>query len=123
MRRRHQWLLTIPIIVFCALIAMKQQRIEQLGTFHFPISCRADSQAAFNRAMSLFHGAWVQEARKGFAGLTETDPDCAMAYWGFAMTMLANPLRPPFSPMVMREGWAAVVQAKHLGGPTPREQA
>lgn len=102
---------------------MTQQRTEHLGTVHFPISCRADSQAAFNRAMSLLHGAWVQEARNGFAVLTETDPNCAMACWGFAMTILANPLRLPFSLMVMREGWAAVAQAKRLGGPTPREQA
>ena len=44
-----------------------------------------------------------------------------MAYWGFAMTILANPLRLPFNPLAMREGWAAVAQAKRLGGPTPRE--
>lgn len=65
----------------------------------------------------------MQEARNRFAVLTEADPNCAMAYWGFAMTMLANPLRLPFSLMVMREGWAAVAQAKRLGGLTPREQA
>ena len=46
-----------------------------------------------------------------------------MAYWGMAMSLLANPLRLPISPKALREGWAAVVQAKRLGGPTPREQA
>jgi tetratricopeptide (TPR) repeat protein len=123
MRRRHLWLLTIPIIVFCALIAMTQQQTDQLGIVHFPISCRAESQAAFNRAISLLHGAWVQEASQGFAALTESDSDCAMAYWGMAMSLLANPMRLPVNPKALRQGWAAVVHAKRLGGPTPREQA
>ena len=46
-----------------------------------------------------------------------------MAYWGMAMSLLANPLRLPINPQALRQGWAAVVQAKRLGGPTPREQA
>ena len=69
--RRHLWLLTIPIMVCCALVATRQQQTSHLGTVHFPISCRAESQAAFNRAISLLYGAWVQEASQGFAVLTE----------------------------------------------------
>ena len=122
MRRHQLWLLTIPIIVCGALGAMMQQQTSHVGTVHFPISCRAESQAAFGHAMTLLHAAWVQEARQGFAVLTKTDPGCAMAYWGVAMSLLANPLRLPFSPAALRQGWAAVVEAKRLGGPTPREQ-
>ena len=122
MRRRQLWLPMVPIIVCCALVAMTHQQTSHLGTVHFPVSCRAESQAAFNRALALLHGAWVQEASKGFARLTETEPECAMAYWGGAVSLLASPLRLPVSPVALQEGWAAVVQAKRLGGPTPREQ-
>jgi tetratricopeptide (TPR) repeat protein len=122
MRRRQLWLLTIPIIVCSALVAMTQQQHSHLGTVHFPISCRAESQAAFNRAMALLHGAWVQEANNEFAALTETDPNCAMAYWGVAMSLRTNPLRLPVSVGALRQGWAAVVQAEHLGGQTARER-
>jgi hypothetical protein len=122
MRRPHLWLLAILAMVCSALLAMTQPQGSLLGTVHFPVSCRAESQAAFNRALTLLHGAWVQEASQGFVALTATDPDCAMAYWGVATSLLANPLQLPLSPVTLREGWAAVVQAKRLGGPTPREQ-
>ncbi|MGH8067278.1 MAG: hypothetical protein ACRERE_18995 [Candidatus Entotheonellia bacterium] len=101
---------------------MTQQQRSHLGTVHFPISCRAESQAAFNRAMALLHSAWVQEANNEFAALTETDPNCAMAYWGVAMSLRTNPLQLPVSAGALQQGWAAVVQAKRLGGPTAREQ-
>jgi len=38
------------------------------------------------------------------------------------MSLLANPLRLPFSPVALRQGWAAIIQAKRVGGSTPREQ-
>jgi predicted carbohydrate-binding protein with CBM5 and CBM33 domain len=82
MPHRKLGLLTIPVIVCCVLLVMTQQQSSHLGTVRFPISCHAESQVAFNRAMALLHGGWVQEASQGFAVLTETDPDCAMAYWG-----------------------------------------
>jgi tetratricopeptide (TPR) repeat protein len=122
MRRPQLWLLTIPIIVCSALVAMRQQQRSHLGTVHFPISCPAESQVAFNRAMALLHGAWVQEANNEFAALTETDPNCAMAYWAVAMSLRTTPLRLPVSADALQRGWAAVVHAKRLGGQTAREQ-
>ena len=42
MRRRHLWFLTIPIIVFCALIAMTQQQTEPArhSSFSHLLPCR-----------------------------------------------------------------------------------
>ncbi|HSF29003.1 MAG TPA: hypothetical protein VLK82_00830 [Candidatus Tectomicrobia bacterium] len=62
MRRRQLWILSIPTAVFCALVVMTQQRIDHVGTVHLPISCRPESEAAFNRALSLLHRTRVQEA-------------------------------------------------------------
>lgn len=64
----------------------------------------------------------MQEACNGFAVLTETDPDCAMAYGGVTMSLVVNPLQLPLKPDTLQQGWAAVVQAKHMRDPTPRDQ-
>jgi hypothetical protein len=56
MIRQYLWLLTIPIMVR-ALIAMMQERPTISAQL---FSCRAESQAAFNRAMSCLTrlGLW-----------------------------------------------------------------
>ena len=77
------WILTIPPYGLRVLIGMPQQRTGYVGAVHFPISCRAERQAAFTRAI-LLHGAWVEEPRYRFVVLTETEPECAMTYWGAA---------------------------------------
>ena len=81
---RDIWILTTPPFGFRALIGMPQQSTDHVGAVQFPLSCRAERQAAFNRVMFLLHGARVEESRNGFAVLTETDPECAKAYWGAA---------------------------------------
>jgi hypothetical protein len=39
---------------------------EQLGTVHFPVSCSASSQKAFERGVALLHSFWYEEAEKEF---------------------------------------------------------
>jgi hypothetical protein len=34
----------------------------------------------------MLHSFWYEEARKQFASVTQSDPSCAMAQWGLAMT-------------------------------------
>jgi hypothetical protein len=73
---------------------------EKLGKVHFPTSCAASVQPAFDRAVALLHSFWLDAAGKAFAGVAENDPGCAMAHWGTAMVLLGHPLagaRPPKS--------------------------
>ena len=67
---------------------------EQLGTVSFPTSCSPDAQKQFTRALAMLHSFWYPEARDGFAAVTKSDPDCAIAYWGVAMS-LYHPLWAP----------------------------
>src|SRR5262249_47034341 len=53
---------------------------------NFPISCSPPAQKAFNHATWMLHSFWYPEALKGFADLAKSEPDCAMAYWGVAMS-------------------------------------
>ena len=60
---------------------------EQLGTVHFPVSCTASSQKAFERGVALLHSFWYEEAEKEFVQISKDDPACAMAHWGVAMSL------------------------------------
>jgi hypothetical protein len=62
------------------------EALSKLGAVHFPISCSASVQAPFERGVAMLHSFWYEEARKQFASVAQTDPSCAMAQWGLAMT-------------------------------------
>jgi hypothetical protein len=60
--------------------------IEKLGTVQMPISCAASTSTTFERGVAMLHSFWYEEARKEFTSVATTDPSCAMAQWGLAMT-------------------------------------
>ncbi|HWX91758.1 MAG TPA: hypothetical protein VNY29_03920 [Terriglobales bacterium] len=59
---------------------------EEVGSVHFPTSCRADLGGNFNRAVALLHSFQYEQARQAFAEISEKDAQCAMAQWGIAMS-------------------------------------
>jgi tetratricopeptide (TPR) repeat protein len=89
----------IPVIfitaTFAALLSLSGARAENVskpasGTkvseVDFPISCGAAAQKQFNQAVWILHSFWYDEAVKAFTEVTEIEPDCAMGYWGIAMS-------------------------------------
>ncbi|MBN7817051.1 tetratricopeptide repeat protein [Algoriphagus pacificus] len=56
------------------------------GEVSFSISCEEDVRKKFDLAISLLHSFEYSEAEKAFAQIIADDPDCAMAYWGVAMS-------------------------------------
>jgi hypothetical protein len=62
------------------------EALAKLGTVHFPISCNVSGQESFERGIAMLHSFWYEEARKQFISVTQSDPSCAMAQWGLAMT-------------------------------------
>jgi tetratricopeptide (TPR) repeat protein len=60
--------------------------MEQLGQVHFPISCTAKSQVPFERGIALLHSFGYTLAQQQFQTIADSDPNCAMAFWGLAMT-------------------------------------
>lgn len=93
-----------------------------LGTVDFPVSCSEPAQVQFNRAVALLHHMTYPQAREAFAQTSTTDPQCAMAHWGEAMTLFQPlwPTRP--RPDELQRGWDAVQKAKALQPPTERER-
>jgi tetratricopeptide (TPR) repeat protein len=97
---------------------------EKSGTYgnvHFPISCAPAAQEQFDRAVAMLHSFFYPETVKAFTKVTETDPKCAMAYWGIAISQRPNPLVPPFAPDALRRGYDAVEKGESLGTKTQRE--
>lgn len=111
------------ILVRLPVPASSQDRgtAERLGKVNFPVSCSAAAQQQFERAVAQLHSFWFKAAIQAFAGVTQSDPSCAMAHWGTAMTLLGNPLAAPPAPKALAEGWAAVERATTIGARTPRE--
>jgi tetratricopeptide (TPR) repeat protein len=94
---------------------------EKLGHVNFPTSCNAVAQQEFNRAMALLHSFQYAEAETAFSMVSSTDPKCAMAYWGKAMSYY-HPLWAPPNSTDLQKGAAAIAQASMLGAATERER-
>jgi tetratricopeptide (TPR) repeat protein len=96
---------------------------NKLGTVHFPVSCKAPAQNLMERGVALMHHMTYSGARKVFEAARAADPDCALAYWGVAMTYI-HPLWPdqPTREQI-RLGQNLVKTAKTRGKKTAREHA
>lgn len=95
----------------------------QLGTVHFPTSCRPDVQKEFDRGIALLHSFWFSAAIESFDKVLEADPKCVMAHWGTALSWWGNPFAGFRSPQALKAGLASVEAAKSSGGGTQREMA
>ena len=121
---RISWRIFLPLLV-CFVTAPARAADQHaghavLGTVHFPVTCTAEAQQAFDEAMKLQHSFWYQAAHDSFSEVLQRDPECVMAYWGVAMTKLTNPFSPP-PERNLADGWAALEQARQLGAKSQRE--
>ena len=86
----------------------------------FAISCSPTSQQAFKHAVWTLHSFWYPEALKEFSAIAASEPGCAMAYWGIAMSHW-YPLWYPPSPAALKAGSEAVAKARAAPTQTARE--
>ncbi|GJM14853.1 MAG: hypothetical protein DHS20C13_01800 [Thermodesulfobacteriota bacterium] len=92
-----------------------------LGIVEFETSCSDSVGEDFNRGVALLHHMMYKQAEQVFTEISEKDPDCAMAYWGLAMTQV-HPLWAPPSKEELAKGLSAVKTAKSKNPQTEREQ-
>ena len=95
---------------------------ERLGRVVFPVSCNAEAQRRFERAMALLHSFWWEQGEAAFRGVADADSTCAMAYWGLALNYWGNPFAGGASGDNLRKGAAAAARAVALSAPTARER-
>jgi tetratricopeptide (TPR) repeat protein len=94
---------------------------EKLGTVLFKTSCTPEAQKEFERALALLHSFYFPETVKAFSAIPQTDPNCAIAYWGIAVSTRPNPLVGPWDAATLKRGLDAVEKGKAIGAKTERE--
>jgi tetratricopeptide (TPR) repeat protein len=94
---------------------------QQLGAVHFVTSCNESAQQQFDRAMRYQHSFWYRKSREAFEQARQADPQCAIAYWGIALSLLMNPHVPPPKDN-LAPGLAALQQGASLPARTQRER-
>jgi Tfp pilus assembly protein PilF len=94
---------------------------EQFGKVHFSTSCNDLAQRRFDRAMRYQHSFWYRPAKEIFEEALKADPECGIAYWGIALSLLFNPHVPPPKDNLAL-GLATLEKAKSVGAKTQRER-
>ena len=123
MKLNKLFLFGILVTLLCPPAVMAQEKAaEKLGQVDFPVSCTAAAQKQFDQALAALHSFWYEEALRLFTAVAETDPGCAMAYWGIAMSIY-YPLWVPPSQATLQKGTNAIEKAKSIGAKTEREGA
>jgi tetratricopeptide (TPR) repeat protein len=94
---------------------------EKLGTVSFPTSCSADVQKSFERGVALLYSFEYDDSENQFKQVAAKDPQCAMAYWGQAMS-LYHPLWSHPSKDDLKHGSQLMEKAQSLQPRTKRER-
>src|SRR4051812_48478494 len=95
---------------------------KDIGTVNFETSCTPAVKTQFNEAVALLHSFWFNESRAAFEGVLKNDPNCAIAYWGIALTYWGNPFAGQRSPQTIATGKAIIDKGLSTGSPTTREK-
>ena len=119
-------ILILILGILCWLPAATAQKesgdAEKLGKVHFAVSCLPATQPQFDRATAMLHSFWYPQGLNAFAEITKSDPGCAMAYWGMAISRRGNPLVGAPSPQVLKDGSQAAGKARLAEAKTQRER-
>jgi len=96
---------------------------RSLGTVEFPTSCDPAAQEHLERGLALLHHMTYVQAEPAFQKAAEIDPECAIAYWGVAMTYV-HPLWPDVvSPEKLKVGRELLEKAMAASHISPRERS
>jgi hypothetical protein len=92
------------------------------GEVSFSLSCSYELRETFNLGLTLIHSFEYAEAEKAFVSILDQDPECLMAYWGTAMSILNHPLSFKQNPKSLKRGEELLKIAKKLTPNNEREK-
>jgi len=95
---------------------------QELGRVHFDTSCTPQAQEKFDRGLAMVHSFFYPKSVQAFTEAATADPQCAIAYWGIAISSRPNPLILPLTKAVLKNGSDAVERGKAIGTKTERER-
>jgi tetratricopeptide (TPR) repeat protein len=125
MKKRLPYLGAMLIFLVSSLCAEDSHHLldpnQKLGTVSFPTSCASSVQRPFERGVALLHSFWYDEAYKQFQQVADQDPQCAIAYWGKAMSLFHQLWSRP-EESDLKEGWDLIRKGQAIGAKTQRER-
>jgi hypothetical protein len=95
---------------------------QDLARVHFEASCTPPAQEKFDRGLAMVHSFFYPDSVKAFTEAAAADPQCAIAYWGIAISSRSNPLILPLTAGALKNGLEAVEKGKAIGAKTERER-
>ena len=95
---------------------------QELGRVHFETSCTSQAQEKFDRGLAMVHSFHYPNSVQAFTEAAAADPQCAIAYWGIAISQRSNPLIVPLTATALKNGFEAVEKGKTIGAKTERER-
>lgn len=101
--------------------ALGQSDGNQLGAVHFETSCKPEAQTLFDRGMLYQHSFWYRASQQAFGDVLKADPECGIAYWGIALSLLWNP-HVPTPAKNLAEGADTIAKGKTISAKTQRER-
>ena len=127
MTRRRNGLWIIATVCFLASVCAGTPAVAEsgqggLGNVHFASSCAPRVAAPLDRGFALLYSFWYDAALTAFDGVIAADPNCAIAYWGAAMTY-NHPLWGPPTATDLRDGIAYLERSATATERSPREAA
>jgi hypothetical protein len=113
--------ITIALSTGLALAQSAQADDTTLGKVNFETSCNPEAQKLFNQGMLYQHSFWYRASQRTFEDVLKADPECGIAYWGTALSLLWNPhVAPPAKNLA--EGAAAIAKGQSVGAKSQRER-
>ncbi len=135
MQRSSAYSLTTGLLLSVMLMACSDQPTddaappiadtfgEQLGAVNFPVSCNEAAASDVLRGVALLHNMTYFGAETYFANAIDADSQCAMAYWGLAMSYV-HPLWPDApTEAQFAKGLELLTTAQGIDDMTARETA
>lgn len=93
---------------------------KQFGSISFSTTCSEKVKKDFDLGMALLHSFEYDEAEKMFAKVIDAEPQCAMAYWGVALSNYHLLWTPP-SAEELEKGAKAIEIARKYVDPSSGE--
>jgi len=125
-------LLCGPLFLMIAILAPRltfaqadhHTSAESLGKVNFATSCIKAVQPQFDRAVALMHSFQFARDIEAFNAILASDPSCAMADWGIALSNWGNPFAAGQKTQAqLDKGLKAIEHARATGAKTERERA
>src|SRR6516225_1881139 len=125
--RRVILLLVLATVVTIISLAVFDQphpnaHLERVGTVHFETSCAPSVAPKFDRALAMLHSFEFSAAIDTFDDVLKEDPNCAIGYWGIALSQWGNPFAGHRPPDVLKDAGATIQKGIAIGAKTQREK-